>query len=1060
VRLLTGIGWTAAFLALFGAAIWVDPAVGFALAIPVVLAVAGAAITGAISGATLSSIVISAVVSGLLAAAKMALSGKPKAPEFTPFTAQARDRTHIVRSATEPQRIIYGTAKVSGPLVGAFSTDSNNKLHMVVPLAGHKIARFHETYFNDTLATDSRFSSKYRLSEHLGTCDQAADSDLVSEVSDWTTNHRLRGLAYIYARLDWNRDTWPTGIPNVASVVDGREVYDPRDTGVSVTSSTAADPSVFTTGSAHGFAVGDRVWLRDHAGAVMTVGYANAIPLVEKEYEVASVPTTTTLTLADPYRRSDSFGADNLLALGTGGTGGTLTKMVWSNNAALCLADYHWAPFGGNCDFDEVDETDLTSAANTCDEYVTVTDDAQTFTADASTDEITIADHDWETGDRFQVSTTDTLPTGLSAATNYYWIRTGPGVGMVASSLANARAGTQIDITGAGSGTHTATKNAQLRYTVNGAFSLDALPPSIVEDLLTAMMGARPYAQGVYRILAGVYESPTKTVDESYLAGEIDVTPYMERSELYNAVRGTFVDPANLWVATDFPLLTNETYEGEDGGERIYRDIELPFTTDVTRAQRLANIALLKSRQAVTAVLPCNWKALEIALWEVINVTIDQLGWSSKVFRVIDIDYPEDGGVTLTVQEESSTSYSWAAGDATVYDPAPNTQLPDPFDVATPGVPTVTETLYETKDGGGVKVRADLTWGATDDAFLSEYQVEYKLSADSDWIVIGRQPEAMASIFDLAPGVFDFRVKAINTLNISSSYATLSDWELQGLAAAPSAPAGLTISAAGGLAVLRFDVSSDLDVKQGGHGEFRWSPATSGATWAESASIGDEIPGHETVALLPLKAGSYLMKWVDSSGVKSSATTVTTKQATAVAYSNASTLAEETAFTGAKSGVVLDDDVAALKLTGSSNIDDWADVDSVVDWDAEGGIASSGTYDFATDYDAGSVTRFRATSDLTVVVYNALDQIDSRSGNVDDWEDWDGTGDAAPADAQIWARETDDDPSGTPTWSSWQRLDSAEFQARALDFELRMSSSDPAYNIRATTCGVSIDTVS
>ena len=37
---------------------------------------------------------------------------------------------------------------------------------------------------------------------HNGSSDQTADSDLVSESDNkWTTEHRLRGIAYMYVRL-------------------------------------------------------------------------------------------------------------------------------------------------------------------------------------------------------------------------------------------------------------------------------------------------------------------------------------------------------------------------------------------------------------------------------------------------------------------------------------------------------------------------------------------------------------------------------------------------------------------------------------------------------------------------------------------------------------------------------------------------------------------------------------------------------------------------------------------------------------------------------------------
>lgn len=85
---------------------------------------------------------------------------------------------------------------------------------------------------------------------------------------------------------------------------------------------------------------------------------------------------------------------------------------------------------------------------------------AKTFTADASTDRITISGitQEWEYTVVQFTNSGGSLPAGLSTSTNYYlrYITT-TGVYKVATSLANAIAGTYVDITGAGTGTHTAT---------------------------------------------------------------------------------------------------------------------------------------------------------------------------------------------------------------------------------------------------------------------------------------------------------------------------------------------------------------------------------------------------------------------------------------------------------------------------------------------------------------------------------------------------------------------------------------------------------------------------
>ncbi|MGK9234766.1 hypothetical protein KXS07_23665 [Inquilinus limosus] len=79
-----------------------------------------------------------------------------------------------------------------------------------------------------------------------------------------------------------------------------------------------------------------------------------------------------------------------------------------------------------------------------------------TFTADAATDQITAVGHGMASGEGpFYLTTTGALPAGLAANTKYWAIRVGADVLKLAASKADALAGTAIDITSAGTGTHT-----------------------------------------------------------------------------------------------------------------------------------------------------------------------------------------------------------------------------------------------------------------------------------------------------------------------------------------------------------------------------------------------------------------------------------------------------------------------------------------------------------------------------------------------------------------------------------------------------------------------------
>lgn len=78
-----------------------------------------------------------------------------------------------------------------------------------------------------------------------------------------------------------------------------------------------------------------------------------------------------------------------------------------------------------------------------------------TFTADASTDICTHSNINLFPYTRCQLTTSGTLPAGLSLATDYFVIKVTDTTIKFATSYANAVAGTAVNITDAGTGTHT-----------------------------------------------------------------------------------------------------------------------------------------------------------------------------------------------------------------------------------------------------------------------------------------------------------------------------------------------------------------------------------------------------------------------------------------------------------------------------------------------------------------------------------------------------------------------------------------------------------------------------
>lgn len=130
----------------------------------------------------------------------------------------------------------------------------------------------------------------------------------------------------------------------------------------------------------------------------------------------------------------------------------------------------------------------------------------KTFAAAAvtvATDQITIAAHGYTTGLKVQISNPGTLPTGIVAVTDYFVIVIDANTIQLASSLANALAGTAIDITGQGAGTNTVNVTAigggtaQLQISNDGLlWSNDGASQAIAASGLLFFTDSVPY--GVY----------------------------------------------------------------------------------------------------------------------------------------------------------------------------------------------------------------------------------------------------------------------------------------------------------------------------------------------------------------------------------------------------------------------------------------------------------------------------------------------------------------------------------------------------------------------------------
>ncbi len=125
--------------------------------------------------------------------------------------------------------IIYGERRLGGVRVFVGVSGSENEyLHIALALCEGEIDSINDVYINDIISTDAKYSGLVTLSKYSGTDGQAADSDLVSNFTDWTSNHKLSGVAYIHAKIKWDNEAF-SGFPQITCDIKGRKILDPRD---------------------------------------------------------------------------------------------------------------------------------------------------------------------------------------------------------------------------------------------------------------------------------------------------------------------------------------------------------------------------------------------------------------------------------------------------------------------------------------------------------------------------------------------------------------------------------------------------------------------------------------------------------------------------------------------------------------------------------------------------------------------------------------------------------------------------------------------------------------
>ena len=392
-----------------------------------------------------------------------------------------------------------------------------------------------------------------------------------------------------------------------------------------------------------------------------------------------------------------------------------------------------------------------------------------------------------------------------------------------------------------------------------------------VRDILRGCRGYLPYVQGKYRLVIETTGSASVSLGEDDIIGGYSLASPTKNSK-YNRVIATFINPDRNFQADqvtfpptdDSSLATADkhaTMKTADGGFLLEGKFDFKTITSPYQAEEMSEIILRRSRESLGLNITCGFKAYELHIGDIVNITLSSLGFSNKAFRVLSMIFNEDYTISLTLVEHQDSFYTFATKGQV--SSTPSTTLPNPFVIQPPASVTLTDELIEYADGV-VLTRLNILVGASTDKFVQYYQVEAKKSTESDFKIISSGTQLNHEFINVVDDItYDVRVKAINSFGVSSSYISASR-KIIGATETPADVDDLSISMVGSNQMeLSWTPVDDLDISWY---EVRFQNVTSGATWNESTPIAKVVRRKSNSLVINSATGSFCIKAVDKLG--------------------------------------------------------------------------------------------------------------------------------------------------------------------------------------------------
>lgn len=259
---------------------------------------------------------------------------------------------------------------------------------------------------------------------------------------------------------------------------------------------------------------------------------------------------------------------------------------------------------------------------------------------------------------------------------------------------------------------------SRARYVCDGMFRSDQDRDSTRQQLEDSMAGFTLQAAGVWRIQAGAWSTPVLVLGDTDMLAPTSVVQTCNPGErVYNTARGTYINAERNGVSEDFTAYQNAVFLGLDPHEKA-TDLALAFTGSHVRCHQLARVLVERSRGGLVLKIRPKMLAWHLQPGDRVLYSSAFYGIENKPFIVTDWSYTRGAPLTLELLEDVPAYYDTA--DEVLADAAPNSNLPNPYEV-----PPAPQNLQVESgpdqlavQGGSVIARARVSWNRSTSSFV------------------------------------------------------------------------------------------------------------------------------------------------------------------------------------------------------------------------------------------------------------------------------------------------------------------------------------------------------